>query len=366
MPLTIFIITTLLPMKIKSTLVLLLLCVIPLPAIAQVAIQNTSKDKTVYEISPGETTTKEFNLINTISDPIEVFVYTADGKKNATGSFTVLQRDEQQVNIGSWATVSQSSLKFTGKETKKITFTISIPANTPPGDYAGGIVIETIREKGIVKGTGATVSLRVVAPVYVKVKGTKVTKYEWTDFSHAGQNDGDFTLSFKNSGNTIIKVAGNIEISDFFNNKTNIIVSDIILLQNDSITNKILWKEKPFFGFYTAKANLKFSELDLSQNAFVPINENTRTVNFNVIPVVYLIILCILICLIIVGIIINMRNYKKYLGKCSKYKTQQGDTLNTVAQKNKIEWSKLARINKLKAPYEIKEGTFLLIPPVKK
>lgn len=44
------------------------------------------------------------------------------------------------------------------------------------------------------------------------------------------------------------------------------------------------------------------------------------------------------------------------------YKVKAGDTLFSIAQSNKLEWTTLATINNLKAPFTLKQGQVLQIP----
>lgn len=49
-----------------------------------------------------------------------------------------------------------------------------------------------------------------------------------------------------------------------------------------------------------------------------------------------------------------------------EYRTKSNDTLNSIAKKHNVSWKLLARVNKLRAPYEIEPGMPLKIPPSSK
>jgi LysM repeat protein len=53
---------------------------------------------------------------------------------------------------------------------------------------------------------------------------------------------------------------------------------------------------------------------------------------------------------------------KAQMQNAKKYTVVKGDTIKGIAEKNNLNWEELAKLNKIKAPYELKEGSTILIP----
>jgi len=50
-------------------------------------------------------------------------------------------------------------------------------------------------------------------------------------------------------------------------------------------------------------------------------------------------------------------------GEGQTYEVQSGDTLSSVGAKFGVDWKKIAEVNNLSAPYDLKVGDKLIIPP---
>lgn len=354
----------------KKLLTIGILCalLLPLTASAHVSFKRTEKeDKFQFKIDAGETITHEIYLLNIQDEPIDVEVYSTDGTITSNGAFSVLSRNENQTALGTWINFTDdTTLHLEGKEERLIPFTISVPEGTTPGVYGGGLSASPIvATQEMTSGAGAIVSTRVVQPIYVEVPGTKVSKYDWGTFTYTGGRENNFNFSFKNEGNTIIKVNGDIEIRDTMGNVSTIPMSEITLLQGGEAKSKAEWKTTSFIGFYNATANLTFSELDVSQNDFITIKTETRELSFSIIPWTYVFLLLALILGLIAFYISKKGAQKRFLKKCVKYTVAEGETIKSVATSHNIDWEKLAKINNIKAPYELTKGQVILVPPKK-
>lgn len=358
-------------MNIKRLLAVGLLCsfLLPLTASAQVSFKRTEKeDRFQYEINAGETVTQEIYVLNLRDEPINVEVYATDGTLTSNGAFTVQSKNEDQRALGKWIEfMDDTIMELEGMEERLVEFTIAVPETVTPGVYGGGLSVTpvVVRSDEESSGAGAIVSTRVVQPLYVEVPGEKISQYSWDSYAYTGGKEHNFNFRFQNNGNTIIKIKGEVIITDLLGNSFRVPIREVTLLQDSEASAKAEWKEKPFVGFYTAKANLTFSELDIRQNDFVQINNETRELRFNVIPWTFILILLALI-LALIGFYINRKGaHDRYLKKCRKYTVKEGDTIKSLASQYNIGWQKLAKLNKIEAPYELNKGQVILVPPKK-
>lgn len=354
--------------KIFAIIALIAILALPLTTMGHVAFKPIKiGDKSYFEIKPGETTIYEILLKNTADTPIDTQVYATDGTITDSGTFTVLNKERPQIGIGKWTTfVDKGPIHLEGKEEKKIQLSITVPPDSTPGVYSGGLSAEPILDSSIQKtAVGAIVSTRVVFPMYVKVTGEKITKYSWDTFTYYFNKKHSFQVIFINSGNTIVKIKGTLEITDIFNNTYSIPIQDITLLRDAETAAQTSWDKKPLWGIFKAKASFVFQELDIQKNTFIEIGSQTREIQFIVIPWIIIFIIVTLIFTILFIRTLRRKAFRQYLKKCEKYTIQQGDSLLTIAGKHNIGWKKLAKINNIKPPFELTAGQIILVPPLK-
>jgi hypothetical protein len=269
-----------------------------------------------------------------------------------------------------------------------------VPNTIVPGTYGGGLATESVSNKGV-SATGAPVlatKARLVNKIFVSVPGEKKHSPVWEDFvySKLGGNNHSFTLKFKNAGNTYVMGESKVEIFGFPNAQpSDFEITDDMPqeLKDQKIKNKYdytikfnnvdltrdtenqvtgYWKMKPLFGSYTAKATVVFYEYDVTSGKKINPQTLTKEVNFMVVD--FNIILFILLLIALTGSTIGAHKlYRHGQRKNSdSYTVKTGDTIITIAKEKNVSWKTLAKVNKLKAPYEITPNQKILVPKIKK
>ncbi len=79
-------------------------------------------------------------MANRGTEPVELEVYAADGYTTSTGALDLKVAGEQSVGVGAWITVPQTHVSVAAGQTVEVPFSVDVPANATPGDYAGGVV----------------------------------------------------------------------------------------------------------------------------------------------------------------------------------------------------------------------------------
>lgn len=328
-----------------------------------------------YEIAAGEEKKDAIVIENNNEKPLTLLLYGADSTHSNQGSFALVNRTATQRTVGNWIKFKESTVTLEGGEKKEIPFTISLPDKVTPGNYAGGIAAETttIQESGknngnANTGAGVVISSRLVVKLFVSVPGEKTVKYDWTEFTHMVTANGKqrCTFSFKNDGNAAIVVEPKIEMKNmFWGEPEEFKIPGTTLLQNEKVTIPFDWDKKPRFGFFTAKATTVFSEYDIANNQNINPKTITKTLTFWIVPwdiVAIAIAVLSLILIVVVYKTVIMRKLKK---SAKAYEVQEGETLVSIAEKSKVSWKKLAKLNKMKPPYTVKKGDKLQVPSKK-
>lgn len=371
-----------------------------LPQIASsfaIARPDSESNEYSFIMSPGNKTSKKLDVFNTEKTEITMSLYGADSAPSKQGSFAVKTKSEPQNNVGQWVQFDQSTYTIPAGESITVNYIIQIPNNVAPGTYAGGLVGELVSanqtdEEGKSRTSiGVVTAARYALPLYINIPGEKVYDYEWSDFEYSFSGYPTFTLHIKNTGNTILRASGNITINDtnkttqniaLQSNPTNIEtpaegekkmfpitleLTNIEIQQGQELKIPIKWKENvPLYGNFTATAKVEFSEFDILQGKNINPETVTKTVQFQIIPwaLIIKIITAIAVITFIIVLFILVKhilfNYKRK--NSTSYTVKQGDTIQTIAQKNNIKWTKIAKINRITPPYELTPNTKILLP----
>lgn len=351
------------------TAALFMLLIMPATGMAQVSFESNQErgNRFNFELSQGESLNYTFQISNVSEDALQIKLGVADGTHTNTGSFTVTNEALAQKSIGKWLTLRNTDITIPAKSSRKISFSIKIPEKTTPGDYGGGITaIPILKNRSELQGSGARSILRLVAPVFIHVRGEKITKYSWENFTHTRTEDqkNTFNLTFKNQGNTAFYLKGNIKIKDILNTEhKEVTLPATTIFQEDTVDLNGIWQETPFFGFYTATAEIEVSEIDVSNGKTVPIEKVIREIHFSIVPVGAIIGAGTTILLAGLVITLRYRKLKKLIKSCSPYVVKEDETLEQIAKTHNIDWQHLAKVNKLKPPYSLKPGTTIIVPP---
>lgn len=340
-------------------------------ASANFSLSPGLKNRTMrFQISAADQQTGYVLLRNMGDTPIQVHLYANDGAKTNDGHFAVKLPTEEQTGLGMWTTFDESVYQLEAKEDREVPFLISMPAGLPPGVYSGGLALEPYSESAASSGGGTSVEIktRVVVPFFVEVPGEKISNLSFESFTHhqTENNKVFFTMKFTNNGNTALSLKPKIQIRSLGGLFSEVITdNDIQLYMGESTQFRVNWDNKPFIGFFEAKAVVSFYENDINNNEITYIGDKTETISVTVIPWTTLIIVLILILLVVALFIYHKNKMNKIMKSSTKYTVQAGDSLTAIAKKNNVDWKLVAKINKLKPPYSLEEKKQILIPPKK-
>jgi hypothetical protein len=195
----------------------LLVAVLPIAASAddlswtvRTASNDYGKSRTsfAYAIDPGGSAKDGLVVANHGKEPLELGIYSSDGYTTSTGQLDLLTTDRQSIGIGAWVHASVAQITIAPGKEKTVGFTVSVPENASPGDYAGGIVTSL----SSVNSAGITVERRLGIRITLRVGGelkpalaVEAVHVSWS----GGLNPfagGDATVAYTlhNTGNAIV------------------------------------------------------------------------------------------------------------------------------------------------------------------
>lgn len=184
---------------------------------------NFGSDRTSYgyTIDPGGSVTDGIVVANRGQEPVDLAVYAADGFTSEEGALSLVVAGEQSTAVGTWIAPEQTSVTLAPGETASIPFTVSIPDDATPGDYAGGIVTSlTVPDAE----TGVNVDRRLGIRVDLRVGGELAPALAVEDMTvswNGGLNpfaggDATVTYTLHNTGNAAIAAAAVSKVGGVF------------------------------------------------------------------------------------------------------------------------------------------------------
>lgn len=127
-----------------------------------------------YELAPGHSILDQVAILNSSSSPETFIVYPEDATNiPGTGGFGFEQQGKiHNTAVGKWLTIGQT--QFTVPVGKQVidTFQLSVPADAPPGDHVGAIVVQELHSATQQPAKeGVNLVLRFAVPVFLRVIG---------------------------------------------------------------------------------------------------------------------------------------------------------------------------------------------------
>jgi hypothetical protein len=111
------------------------------------ASNSLGSDRTgfVYTLDPGDTVDDALVVVNHGTASLDLQVYAADGFTTDGGQLDLLTRDDPSKAVGVWVRAQTGSLTLEPGAQAEVPFTVAVPRDATPGDYAGGIVTSLTR-----------------------------------------------------------------------------------------------------------------------------------------------------------------------------------------------------------------------------
>ncbi len=221
-------------------------------------------DETSYfhvKLLPGKQTRRTAIVSNLSGQAEKVAIYPADGHNTPQGGFAVRKQTDPRVEIAAWTQLPVKELLLAPGTDRRVSFQIAVPIGTPPGDYSGGIVVQSQERQGktsqVNKGTAVQINIveRVAARIYLRVPGTSrpaITLGALT--STDTENGRTFQLVLTNKGNIRLQPRTTLRITGW-RTSTSLTFSAVdTLLPGQQAVLQATWDAPPrvFWGKATA------------------------------------------------------------------------------------------------------------------
>jgi hypothetical protein len=327
----------------------------------------------VYTLDRGVSKDDGVIVINNTALEKTLLVYATDSTPSTGGAFACKQMSEEKDGVGSWIALAKNEVVLPPSTNEIIPFTLNVPQSAGVGEHNGCILIQEKKEK--VEGqSGAILSVRSGLRVAVTIPGDIVRELEFAGFNFT-KKDGIFLMHplVKNLGNVSIDAKVNVVTRYFFGLKYLTHGGGYPILRGETSDWNFELK-KPFWGgLYKTELVIEY---DKNSEAGIGVNSGKTTtvlkspaIWFWSAPTLWALLIEILVlALIVLGIVLAIKKVKsnKWIkNNWVEQKVGENDDVMTLAEKHKIAWKQLVKVNGLKAPYAIKAGQKIKVPPTK-
>ncbi|QEO16209.1 DUF916 domain-containing protein [Agromyces intestinalis] len=182
---------------------------------------GTARDNFAYAVDPGVAVDDALVVTNHDDVPLALDLYAADAFTTTAGQLDVLARDTASNDAGTWISLDRESLELAPGESAEVPFTVAVPDDATPGDYAAGIITSLDRPAD---AAGITVDRRLGIRVQLRVGGVldPSLSIEGLHVDYAGTfnpfGTGSATVEFtvRNSGNVRLAAGQAVAIAGPF------------------------------------------------------------------------------------------------------------------------------------------------------
>lgn len=282
-----------------------------------------------HQLNPGDTVLETIKIFN--EDPFPITVYpllrnfTAGEEENGEPVFLPPEVEDNGTGLADWISLDTQPLTVGAKERTNLAIAINVPRDAEPGGHYGAVILSTEPPSN---RPGVGVSQQLGSLLMVRVSGEVKEDGRIAEFSITNKKVWhnylpiDFKLRFENSGNTHLRPAGNIFV-------TNWLGRQVASLNVNPDFRGVLPRSIRQFGAEWSKGAISATDSELKKEwrnfALGPHkatmvvyygNENKMVIDeleFTVWPWRMMAIGGGILILLIALLIMGMRNYKKNL-----------------------------------------------------
>ncbi len=330
-----------------------------------------SKSIFIYNLAPGQSKLDAVNVVNNTNETKIVEVYVADSEIASGGSFACRQKVDPKEEVGRWINVAQSEISLAPLTNQVVPFEVKIPDGTSVGEHNGCVVIQEKNATPEQAGNGVQLSFRSAIRVAITVPGDIRKNVEFTGLNIRPEpKNYIITAQLNNKGNVSLDTDVQVSVRDIFGRSVYKNGGVYPLLAQKNTADFNFEFPRPFWGgFYTFTGTAEYNgdtNARLGDSAPKNIRKYAPKKLLFILPNpvaigVELLLLAIILTFAFM-ITKRIRNRKKVSKSWESYAVQEGDTLIKLASKRHTKWKTIAKINKIRAPYELHEGMNIRLP----
>jgi hypothetical protein len=219
-----------------------------------------------YLVNPVSVISDAVTVTNQTTSSIAFKLYPADAINAQGGGFALKPPQAPLRSVGAWVKLSDLEFTLPAHSLANVPFTLNVPAGLTPGDYAGGIVLQTVNPSVEHRGNLTfDVFQNVATRIYARIRGPlhpglSVTQLSldtsgWLGYL-GGPVSSTVTYTLTNTGNQVLNPTAKLSVSPLLGSSTNIpprIFPSLLPHNSATVTYNLPSKE----AFLRLNANLQ-------------------------------------------------------------------------------------------------------------
>lgn len=328
----------------------------------------------IHTLEPGVVQDEGVAVVNNSQEEKTVLVYGVDSTPSTGGAFACEQKSQSKDDVGAWITLEKTELTLAPATNEIIPFTIAVPETASVGEHNGCIVIqEKKEEKHDDDASGISLSFRTGLRVAVTVPGELERELSIAGFNVIPRDREGFFLKplVENVGNVSVDADVQVVTKYFFGSTLAEHGGQYPILRGDTSDWNFELKQPFWGGLYRSSFAVEY---DQNAEAGVGTQSGKELTKIESDPIWFwsfptvpgLAIEVLLLLTILSGFLLLLlsRKRKRWIKKhWVMYEVKQGDIVNAIAEDFSVSWKLLVRVNRLKAPYALKPGEKIKVPP---
>lgn len=339
---------------------------------------NNERSQSIFimKIHPAEQGKNGVRLINSSKETRTVEIYPTDSVSSVSGSFSCRQRAEKAKDVGAWIALSETKLTLSPGEQKIVDFTVDVPKNTGPGEHDGCIAVQDSANLPATSGSGVLLGVRSAIRVAVTVPGEIVKKLTIVrvDIKHLENRAISVSPVANNSGNVSLDVTARAQLVSIFGQESKVKSNAKYPIMQSATMGWAYVFEGPYWGgLYKARTSISYNAdpsvgIGQGESDLQRIRKDSGW--FIAYPhplaaVAELSVIGAIVWLVVTPLRRRLRR-RRIAKNWQKYTVSENDTLALIAKKYNVKWKKLARHNRIKAPYLLEKDQVLFVPSAQK
>lgn len=314
----------------------------------------------IHTVNEGDNIKEGIKVMNNTQEVKTLMIYPADYIPSTDGGFACKQLAEKQTEVGTWINLEKKEITLEPMTNEIIDFAINVPTSLDAGEHNGCVLVQ--EKKPETKKAGMNLSIRTGLRVLLTVPGDLVRKLELLSFKVVPNSQGHYFLipELKNTGNVSIDANVKVITTNMFGMKYFQHGGVYSILKKDTARWNFELKHPFWGGFFKSKVVVDYN--DGNKQVFL----EKPAITFFVIPTIQamIIIFAAILPFLLLVLFILIRRAEARLVKSTwgPLTITPGDTVTSIAKRYNVSWKKLARVNKIKAPYSLNSGEQILVP----
>lgn len=322
----------------------------------------------IHSAKPGEIQNDGVKVVNNSETKRTLRVYAVDSTKSSDGAFACEQAVETRDEVGSWLALEKTEVILEPHTNEIVPFTLSVPAGAEVGEHNGCIAIEEVKEQQSTNSNGIAISFRSAIRVAIVIPG-EINANLTFDTLESTQRATSLVISsyLRNKGNISVDATVRVELRNALNSlRAHSEGQFAILTDNDTRINFDM--PAPFWGgWYRLSSQTDYKQLSQTGTGTEKEYSTQGPSSWVYIaPQPLAMLIYVLIVIGGAGVVVWVLFYRRQIHLLQTttrhYTIEAGDSLPLLASKAGISWKKIARINKIKAPYTLEVGQKIKLP----